>query len=99
MAADPFAALNKACISSFGSAVSYRQGIAAPFSVQGIVMKDSDEEQHREGLYARLFVNLADFAIPPDHGDVAIIDGVAFTVFEVLADAMGGATLSLRAAA
>ena len=99
MAADPFAALNKACIKSFGTAVSYQQGTAAPFSVKGIVMKDSDEERHREGLYVRLFVALADFATPPDHGDVAIIDGVTYTVFEVLADAMGGVTLSLRAAA
>lgn len=99
MAADPFAALNKACIDSFGTAVSFQQGTAAPFPVKGIVMKDSDEERHREGLYARLFVNLADFMTPPDHGDVAVVGGVTYTVFEVLADAMGGATLSLRAAA
>ena len=99
MAADPFAALNKACVKAFGTAVSYQQGTAASFSVMGIVMKDSDEERHREGLYARLFVDLADFATPPDHGDVVTIDGVAYTVFEVQADAMGGVTLSLRAAA
>lgn len=91
--------LNKACLKSFGTAVSYQQDTAPPFSVKGIVMKDSDEERHREGLYSRLFVALADFATAPDHGDVAIIDGVTYTVFEVLADAMGGATLSLRAAA
>jgi hypothetical protein len=97
--ADPFAALNKACIDAFGTAVSYQQGAAAPFSVKGIVMKDSDEERHRDGVYARMFVNLADFQTPPDHADVAIIDGVEFTVFEVLADATGGVTLSLRAAA
>ena len=96
---DPFQRLNKACLNSFGTAVSYQQGTAGPFAINGIVMKDSDEERHREGLYARLFVALADFATAPDHGDVAIIDGVTYTVFEVLADAMGGATLSLRAAA
>jgi hypothetical protein len=42
--ADPFAALNQACIAAFGTAVSYQQGTAAPFSVKGIVMKDSDED-------------------------------------------------------
>lgn len=99
MAVDPFAALNKACINSFGTAVSYQQDTAAQFTVKGIVMKDSDEELHREGLYARLFVNLADFTTPPAHGDVAVIGSNTYTVFEVLADAMGGATLSLRAAA
>ena len=31
-------------------------------SPSGIVMKDSDEERHRGRLYARLFVDLADFA-------------------------------------
>jgi hypothetical protein len=97
--ADPFAALNKACVKTFGTAVSYQQGTDAPFAVMGVVMKDSDEERHREGLYARLFVGLADFTTAPDHGDVAIIDGVTYTVFEVLADAMGGVTLSMRAAA
>ena len=99
MAADPFAALNKACVGSFGSAVSYRQGAAAAFSVRVIVMKDSDEERHRDGLYIRLFVNLADFATPPDHGDVATVDGIEYTAFEVLIDATGGATLTMRAAA
>jgi hypothetical protein len=65
MAANPFAALNKACVNSFGSAVSYQQDTATPFSVQGIVMKDSDEERLRDGLYARLFVDAADFTTPP----------------------------------
>jgi hypothetical protein len=97
--ADPFAALNKACVMTFGSTVSYRQGTAPPFTIRGIPMKDSDEEQHQDGLYARLFVNLADFVTQPDHGDEATVCGVTYTVFEVLGDAMGGATLSLRAAA
>jgi hypothetical protein len=79
--ADPFNALNKACIESFGSAVSYKQGAAAPFSVGGILTKDTDEERHLDGVYARLFVNLTDFVARPDHGDVATIDGVAYTVF------------------
>jgi hypothetical protein len=97
--ADPFASLNKACVKSFGSAVSYQQGAAVPFSIQAIVMKDSDEERRHDGLHARLFVSLIDFATPPDQGDVAIVDGVAYAVFEVLADAMGGVTLSVRAVA
>ena len=99
MASDPFAALNRACVKTFGAAVSYQQGAADPFFVQGVVMKDSVEERNRDGLYVRLFVSLADFATTPDRGDVATIGGVVYTVFEVLADAMGGVTLSLRAAA
>jgi hypothetical protein len=97
--ADPFAALNKACVMTFGSTVSYRQGTTAPFTVRGIVMKDSDEERRHDGLYARLFVSLTDFVTMPGQGDVVTIGGVAYTVFEVLTDAMGGATLSVRAVA
>jgi hypothetical protein len=95
--ADPFAALNTACLKTFGTAVSYQQGTAEPFPVSGIISKDTDEERHQDGVYLRLFVQLADFAVRPDHGDVVTIDGVAYTVFEVLTDAAGGAYLSLRA--
>lgn len=96
---DPFATLNKSVVKAFGVAVSYQQGSAAPISVRAIPMKDSDEEQHVGGLYTRLFLDMADFTTPPDHGDVVTIDGQAYTVFEPKADAMGGATLSLRAVA
>ncbi len=95
--ADPFATLNKSVLKAFGVAVSYQQGVAAPFSVKGIPLKDSDEEQHVGGLYTRLFLDMADFQTPPDHSDVVTIDGQAYTVFEPRADAMGGVTLSLRA--
>lgn len=95
--ADPFATLNKACIKAFGATVSYQQGTAAPFSVGALPLKDTDEERHDGGVYLRLFVNLADFAVRPDHGDVVTINGTSYTVFEVLADAAGGAYLSLRA--
>ena len=96
---DPFAALNKACVRSFGVAVSYQQDTATPFPVLGIVMKDSDEERLIDGLYARLFVDAADFTTSPNRGDVATIAGVPYTVFDLLTDATGGVTLSLRAVA
>jgi hypothetical protein len=97
--ADPFAALNKACVKTFGSRcpVTYQQGAAAPFVLRAVPMKDSDEEQHHDGLYARLFANLVDFPSPPEHGDQATINGVAYTVFEVLIDAVDGVHLRLRA--
>lgn len=97
--ADPFAALNKSCVKAFGTAVSYKQGAAAPFAVRGLLIKDSDEERHQDGVYSRMFVVLADFASRPDHGDQVTSNGVTYTVFEVAADAFGGAFLSLRAVA
>ncbi len=95
--ADPFATLNKACIKTFGATVSYQQGTAAPFSVGALPLKDTDEERHQDGIYLRLFVNLADFASRPDHGDEVTVDGLEYKVFEVMRDAAGGAYLSLRA--
>ncbi len=97
--ADPFAALNKSVLRAFGVAVSYQQGAAAPFVVNAVPMKDSDEEQYVGGLYTRLFLNMADLPAPPGQGDVVTIDGQAYTVFEPKADALGGVTLSLRAVA
>jgi len=96
---DPFATLNQSVVRTFGKAVSYQQGAAAPISIRAVPMKDSDEEQHVGGLYTRLFLNGADLPTPPDHGDVVDIDGQAYTVFEPKADAMGGVTLRLRAVA
>lgn len=97
--ADPFATLNKSVLKTFGVAVSYQWGAAAPVSIRAVPMKDSDEEQHVGGLYTRLFLNMADLPMPPDHGDVVTIGGTAYTVFEPKADAMGGVTLCLRAVA
>ncbi len=95
----PFAALNSSVLKTFGLAVSYQQGAAAPLSIRAVPMKDSDEEQYVGGLYTRLFLNLADLPAPPGQGDVVSIDGQAYTVFEPKADALGGVTLSLRAVA
>ncbi len=97
--ADPFATLNKSVLKAFGKAVSYQQGTAAPICIKAVPMKDSDEEQYVGGLYTRLFLNMADLPTPPGQGDVAIIDGVQYTVFEPKTDAMGGVTLALRAVA
>ena len=96
MAATPFSALNAACLKTFGSRVSYQQGAGTPFTVTGVFEKGTDEERLADGLYARLFVNLADFTASPATGDEATVAGVTYTVFQILADATGGVWLSLR---
>ena len=94
--ADPFAALNAACVAVFGQTVSYKPAAGERFTLLGILEKATDEEQHADGAYARLFVKLADCASQPDHGDQVTVAGVAYTVFGVLIDASGGIRLSLR---
>ncbi len=99
MAAWPqqYGSLNAAMLAAFGSPVTYRQGNSDPFQISGILQKDSDEEQHQDGVYARLFVLLADFPSPPDHGDELVVnDGTNYTVYEVSVDPTGAARLRLR---
>jgi hypothetical protein len=49
-----FDALNASCIKNFGSPVSYQQGAGDPFPISGILQRESDEERHQDGVYARL---------------------------------------------
>jgi hypothetical protein len=94
----PFSALNSACLKTFGTSATYRPATAAPFAVNGILQRDSDEERHQDGVYARLFINLADFAAQPEQGDEVTVDGKTYKVFEVLSDPTRGAWLALREA-
>ena len=98
MATGPFAALNKACIKTFGSPVTYQPAASTPFAVNGVLQKDTDEERHQDGVYARLFINLSDFAAQPEQGDEVTVDGKTYKVYEFLSDPTRGAWLALREA-
>ena len=87
---------NAAVLAAFGQSVSYQQGMADPFTVVGILDKRTDEQCHPDTVYARLFVALAGFTAPPDHGDEVTIDGDVYTVFEVLNDSAGGCWFGIR---
>jgi len=94
---DPFGALNACCVAALGQPVSYSPAGSDAFSLLGIFEKSTDEERHSDGVYARLFVNLADCVVQPNQGDDVTVNGVAFKVFEVLIDTSGGVRLALRA--
>ena len=95
--ATPFAALNQSCLKMFGSPVTYQRAAGgAPFPITGILQKDTDEERHQDGVYVRLFVNLAGFGARPETGDLATVDGTTYTVFEVASDPAGGASISMK---
>ena len=87
---------NAAILAAFGQPVSYQQGAGDPFTVIGILDERTDEQRHPDTVYARLFVALSAFSVPPDHGDEVTVDGALYTVFEVLNDSAGGCWLSLR---
>jgi hypothetical protein len=48
------------------------------------------------GVYAVLFVRLADFAQQPVRGDEVLVDGVTYKVFDIEADTSGAVVLRLR---
>ena len=83
-------------LATFGQPVTYRQGAGEPFQVAGILQKETDEEQHQDGVYASMFVLLADFPSRPDHGDELAVDGTNYIVYEVSVDLTGAARLRLR---
>jgi hypothetical protein len=96
LASIPFTALNRTCVKAFGSPVTYQPAAGAPFAVNGILQKDTDEERHQDAVYARLFINLSDFTVQPAQGDEVTVDGTIYKVFEVLSDPTRGAWLALR---
>jgi len=87
---------NAAILAAFGQPVSYQQGAADPFTVIGILDRRTDEQRQADAVYARLFVALSAFQVPPEQGDEITIDGTVHTVFDVLNDSAGGCWLSMR---
>jgi len=90
------AALNAACLGTFGQPVGYEPAAGAPFTVTGILETGSRPEDAAPGVHAVLFVQLADFAQPPQRGDAVTIGAATYKVFEIEADGQGGATLGLH---
>ena len=90
------ALLNDACQQTFGEPVVYQPAAEESFTVTGSVDRTSDEERQANGVYVRLFVQLADFIAPPASGDEVTIGSAIYTVFNVAIDSGGGCWLSLR---
>lgn len=91
-----FAILNRAVAAMFGTTVRYQPAVDDPFEVTAIVDRTTDEQRNADGLYARLFVNLDDFAVSPAAGDEVLVEDVSFAVFEVRSDPVRGAYLGVR---
>ena len=98
MASNPFAALNRACVNTFGKAVSYKPSTGAAFPVKLIIERRSSEEQYNASIYLVASGNLADFAAPPAQGDELVVDGATHKVFEVGTDAAGMVRMLARQA-
>lgn len=83
---------------AFGRDLVYLPETGGSVPVRGIFQRTAEPEDAAPGVYAVLFVRLADLPAAPVRGDEVEIEGVRYKVFDIEADAEGAAVLRLRKA-
>ena len=91
-----FTALNIQCISVFGDTVTYYHETGEIVSITAIFQATRQPEETVPGIYAELFIRLADLTIAPVRGDEIEIASVSYKVFDIETDSSGAAVLKLR---
>jgi hypothetical protein len=81
---------------TFGIDVSYQPQGGTAFTVKAIAESVAQPENQSPGVYARLFVNAADFAATPASGDEVTIGSTVYKVWLVEAGIEGNLNLMLR---
>jgi len=94
--AESTARMNEACLRVFGSDVVYRPQTGGQASIRGVLEATRETEDAAPGVYAVLFVRLADLPAAPQRGDQVEIASAVYKVFGIEADGQGGVTLALR---
>ena len=89
-------ALNGIVTDTFGREVLYVPKAGDSRTVKIIFETIPQQEQNSPGIFALVFLRLADLATPPERGDQISIDSVAYKVFEIEADEVGGVRLGLH---
>ena len=88
--------LNGTVLGSFGREVAYLPQTGGQTAIRGIFENTREAQENVPGVYAVLFVRLADFAQQPIRGDEVLVDGVTYKVFDIEADTSGAVVLRLR---
>ncbi len=88
--------LNAAVVDTFGRAVLYLPEAGGAATVRAVFQPAREAEDASPGVYAVLFIRLADMPAAPVRGDEVEIEGVRYKVFDIEADAEGAAVLRLR---
>jgi hypothetical protein len=89
-------ALNSAALTAFGREVTYSPQTGAPVALRAIFQPSHEAEENSPGIYGVLFIRMGDLALPPARGDEVSVDSLLYKVFDIEADASGGAVLRLR---
>jgi hypothetical protein len=88
--------LNAAVVKTFGRQVLYLPEAGGQAAVRAVFQPVREAEDSSPGVYAVLFVRLADLPAAPARGDEVETGGVHYKVFDIEADAEGAAVLRLR---
>lgn len=88
--------LNGAALTAFGREVMYSQQTGTPAAIRGVFEPSHQAEENSPGVYGVLFIRLCDLARAPERGDEVTVDNHIYKVFDIEADASGGAVLRLR---
>lgn len=96
--ADQVSRVDEACLRVFGRDVVYLPEAGGQTAVRAVYQPAREAEDASPGVYAVLFVRVADLPAAPVRGDEVEIGGVRYKVFDIDADAEGAAVLRLRKA-
>jgi hypothetical protein len=96
--ADSVSRVDEACLRVFGREVLYLPEAGGQAVVRAMFQPAREAEDALPGVYAVLFVRVADLPAAPVRGDEVETGGVRYKVFDIEADAEGAAVLRLRKA-
>ncbi len=88
--------LNATVVGTFGREVLYLPESGGEVSLRAVFQPTREAEDSSPGVYAVLFVRLAELPAAPARGDEVEFGGVRYKVFDIEADAEGAAVLRLR---
>ncbi len=95
---DSVSRMDEACLRVFGRDVTYLPEAGGQATIRAVFQPARETEDASPGVYAALFVRLADLPLAPVRGDEVEIGGIRYKVFDLEADAEGAAVLRLRQA-
>ena len=90
--------LNAAVVQAFGREVLYLPKAGGEAAIRAVFQPAREAEDSSPGVYAVLFVRLADLPAAPARGDEVEIGGIRYKVFDIEANAEGAAVLRIRKA-
>ena len=90
--------LNGTVLGAFGREVTYLPQPGGETILRAIFEATRESEENAPGVYAVLFVRLADLPQKPERGDEVMVDSTSYKVFDIEADTSGGVILRLRQA-